>query len=82
MPYVVRTNSTYGIFDSSQPLPPLSSSRSSSLGDILQRRLPRILTPQRRQLLLVAGAAACVAAIFKAPATGAVFAIGRATRRP
>jgi chloride channel protein, CIC family len=47
----------------------------SSLGDILQRRLPRILTPQRRQLLLVAGAAAGVAAIFKAPATGAVFAL-------
>jgi hypothetical protein len=34
VPYVVRTHSTYGIFDSTQPLPPLSSSRSSSLGDI------------------------------------------------
>jgi hypothetical protein len=34
VPYVVRTHSTYGIFDSSQPLPPLSSSHSSSLGDL------------------------------------------------
>jgi hypothetical protein len=34
IPYVVRTHSTYGTFDSSQPLPALSESRSSSLGDI------------------------------------------------
>ena len=34
VPYVVRTHSTYGEFDSTQPLPPLSSSRSSSIGDI------------------------------------------------
>ncbi|MDB6090977.1 MAG: hypothetical protein JWN85_3761 [Gammaproteobacteria bacterium] len=34
VPYVIRTHSTYGTFDSSQPLPALSSSRSSSLGDI------------------------------------------------
>jgi hypothetical protein len=34
VPYVVRTHSTYGAFDSTQPLPELSSSRSSSLGDI------------------------------------------------
>jgi hypothetical protein len=34
VPYVVRTHSTYGTFDSSQPLPELSTSRSSSLGDI------------------------------------------------
>jgi hypothetical protein len=33
-PYVVRTHSTYGVFDSSQPLPDLSSSRSASIGDI------------------------------------------------
>jgi hypothetical protein len=33
VPYVVRAHSTYGIYDSTQPLPPLSSSRSSSLGD-------------------------------------------------
>jgi hypothetical protein len=34
VPYVVRTHSTYGEFDSSQPLPDLSESHSSSLGDI------------------------------------------------
>jgi len=34
VPYVIRTHSTYGAFDSTQPLPQLSSSRSSSLGDI------------------------------------------------
>jgi len=34
VPYVIRTHSTYGTFDSTQPLPDLSSSRSSSLGDI------------------------------------------------
>jgi hypothetical protein len=33
-PYVVRTHSTYGEYDPDQPLPELSSSRSSSLGDI------------------------------------------------
>jgi hypothetical protein len=34
VPYVERTHSTYGTFDSTQPLPALSTSRSSSLGDI------------------------------------------------
>ena len=34
VPYVMRTHSTYGEFDSTQPLPDLSSSRSSSLGDV------------------------------------------------
>jgi hypothetical protein len=34
VPYVVRTHSTYGEFDSTQPLSALSDSRSSSLGDI------------------------------------------------
>jgi hypothetical protein len=33
-PYVVRTHSTYGEFDVGQPLAPLSSSRSSSIGDV------------------------------------------------
>ncbi|MGH8267867.1 MAG: transporter [Steroidobacteraceae bacterium] len=32
--YVERTHSTYGTFDSTQPLPDLSSSRSSSIGDV------------------------------------------------
>jgi hypothetical protein len=34
LPYVVRTHTTYGEFDSSQPLSGLSGSRSSSLGDV------------------------------------------------
>jgi hypothetical protein len=34
VPYVERTHSTYGEFDSAQPLPQLSTSRSSSLGDM------------------------------------------------
>jgi hypothetical protein len=34
VPYVMRTHSTYGTLDTSEPLPSLSYSRSSSLGDI------------------------------------------------
>ena len=34
VPYVIRTHSTYGPYDSTQPLPPTSNSRSSSIGDI------------------------------------------------
>ena len=34
VPYVMRTHSTYGAFDSTQPLPAFSTSRSSSLGDV------------------------------------------------
>jgi hypothetical protein len=34
VPYVVRTHSTYGEFDSDRPLPDPSYSRSSSLGDV------------------------------------------------
>ncbi len=47
----------------------------ASIGDALQHRFPRLFSAQNRRLLLVAGAAAGVAAIFKAPATGAVFAL-------
>ena len=47
----------------------------ASIGDIVQRRFPNIVSARNRRLLLVAGAAAGVAAIFKAPATGAVFAV-------
>jgi CIC family chloride channel protein len=47
----------------------------SSLGAMLQRRFPRFFAAENRRLLLVAGAGAGVAAIFKAPATGAVFAL-------
>lgn len=47
----------------------------ASVGDMLQQRFPRLFSSQRRRLLLVAGAGAGVAAIFKTPATGAVFAL-------
>ena len=47
----------------------------ASVGDMLQRRFPRLFSAQNRRALLVAGAGAGVAAIFKAPATGAVFAL-------
>jgi CIC family chloride channel protein len=46
----------------------------ATIGQRLERWLPRLVT-SRRNTLLVAGAAAGVAAIFKAPATGAVFAL-------
>jgi CIC family chloride channel protein len=45
----------------------------SFVGSNLQRRLPRTFRNADRRVLLTAGAAAGVAAIFKAPATGAVF---------
>ena len=47
----------------------------ATVGAETQRRLPRVFQGADRRLLMVAGAAAGVAAIFKAPATGAVFAI-------
>ena len=47
----------------------------ASIGSWLQRRLPRFFTTEDAKLLLVAGAAAGVAAIFKAPVTGLVFAL-------
>lgn len=47
----------------------------ATVGDAVQRRSGRLLRGHDRRLLLVAGAAAGVAAIFKAPATGAVFAL-------
>ncbi len=47
----------------------------SWIGAFLQRRFPRFTSGSTRQVLMVAGAAAGVAAIFKAPATGALFAL-------
>jgi CIC family chloride channel protein len=47
----------------------------SALGAEIQRRLPRPFRGSDHRTLLVAGAAAGVAAIFKAPATGAIFAL-------
>lgn len=47
----------------------------SALGSMIQRRLPAPFRGADHRTLLVAGAAAGVAAIFKAPATGAIFAL-------
>ncbi|MGH9112629.1 MAG: chloride channel protein [Acidimicrobiales bacterium] len=47
----------------------------SAIGSSLQRRFARFFSREDARLLLVAGAAAAVSAIFKAPATGALFAI-------
>jgi CIC family chloride channel protein len=47
----------------------------SALGAMIQRRLPASFRGVDHRTLLVAGAAAGVAAIFKAPATGAIFAL-------
>jgi CIC family chloride channel protein len=47
----------------------------ATLGSLVQQRLAARLRSMDRNVLLVAGAAAGIAAIFKAPATGAIFAI-------
>jgi CIC family chloride channel protein len=47
----------------------------AAIGSGVQRRLHRWFTPDDRKVLMVAGAAAGVAAIFKAPVTGLVFAL-------
>lgn len=47
----------------------------ATVGDNVQRRFRRVFQGAEHALLMVAGAAAGVAAIFKAPATGAVFAL-------
>src|SRR5262249_19843849 len=47
----------------------------ASIGSGIQQRLKRLFANSDSKILLVAGAAAGVAAIFKAPATGAIFAI-------
>ena len=47
----------------------------SAIGSLIQRKLPAPFRGADHRTLLVAGAAAGVAAIFKAPATGAIFAL-------
>lgn len=47
----------------------------AAIGSALQRRATRLFGPEDSKVLLVAGAAAGVAAIFKAPVTGLVFAL-------
>jgi CIC family chloride channel protein len=47
----------------------------AAIGSYFQRRFARLFKPDDSKVLLVAGAAAGVAAIFKAPVTGLVFAL-------
>lgn len=47
----------------------------AAIGTGIQRRFARVFGPDGSKVLLVAGAAAGVAAIFKAPVTGLVFAL-------
>jgi len=54
----------------------------AGIGSSLQRRFSRFFSREDAKVLLVAGAAAGVAAIFKAPATGLVFALEVRPPRP
>jgi CIC family chloride channel protein len=47
----------------------------SSIGDAFERRFSALIRDEQAKVLLVAGAAAGIAAIFKAPLTGIVFAL-------
>ncbi len=53
----------------------------STIGQWIGRRWPRIAGDRSDRLLLIAGAAAGVAAVFKAPATGVLFALESPYRR-
>ena len=53
----------------------------ATIGQSLGDRLPKVLGERPRLVLLVAGAAAGVAAVFKAPATGVLFAMEAPYRR-
>lgn len=53
----------------------LSMYAGGAIGTAFQQRFKRLFRPADAKLLMTAGAAAGIAAIFKAPATGAVFAL-------
>jgi CIC family chloride channel protein len=53
----------------------------ATFGQMLGDRLPSVLGQRPRLVLLVAGAAAGIAAVFKAPATGVLFAMEAPYRR-
>ncbi len=53
----------------------------ATIGQSLGERLPKVLGERPKLVLLVAGAAAGVSAVFKAPATGVLFAIESPYRR-
>lgn len=76
-PFLARMGAAVATLGSGVPLglegPSLYS--GAFIGSQLQRRLGRLMPNADRRVLLTAGAAAGVAAVFKAPATGAVFAL-------
>lgn len=76
-PFVARLLGATATLGSGVPMglegPSLYS--GATIGATIQRRLPRSFRGADHRVLMVAGAAAGVAAIFKAPATGAVFAL-------
>lgn len=76
-PLVARMAAALATLGSGNPLglegPSLYA--GATIGNRLQHHFPRFFRTSERNVLLVAGAAAGVAAIFKAPATGAVFAM-------
>lgn len=53
----------------------------ATLGQVVGDRLPRVMGQRNRLVLVVAGAAAGVSALFKAPATGVLFALESPYRR-
>ena len=62
-------------FGGAMGLEGLSIFAGGAVGTFVQRRMGWLFRPVDRKVLMTAGAAAGVAAIFKAPATGALFAI-------
>ncbi|MEX1105888.1 MAG: chloride channel protein [Ilumatobacteraceae bacterium] len=76
-PFAARTVGAVATLGSGAPmgLEGMSVYAGATIGSNIQRRFPRLFRNADHRLLMVAGAAAGVAAIFKAPATGAVFAM-------
>ena len=76
-PFVARMVAAIATLGSGAPMGLEGPSMYSGavVGSNIQRRFPRVFSDADRRVLLVAGVAAGVAAIFKAPATGAVFAL-------
>jgi CIC family chloride channel protein len=76
-PFIARIVASLATLGSGNPmgLEGPSMYAGATFGDRLQHRFPKLFRTSDRKVLLVAGAAAGVAAIFKAPATGAVFAL-------
>ena len=62
-------------FGGAMGLEGLSIFAGGTIGTFVQRRMGWLFRPVDHRVLMTAGAAAGVAAIFKAPATGALFAI-------